>query len=180
MHRLTVLAGPGGVGKGTVLAALRRLDPQVWISVSWTTRAPRPGEVEGEHYHFVDDAAFAAKAGAGGFLEHAEFAGNRYGTPRAPVEQAIDRGPALLEIDVQGARQVRAAMPAASLVLLTPPSLAELGRRLAGRGTDDPGRLAQRLAIAKRELAAAPEFDEVLVNDDPEMAAARLLAWVRG
>jgi guanylate kinase len=180
MRRLTVLAGPGGVGKGSVVAALRELEPALWVSVSWTTRRPRPGEVDGEHYVFVDEATFAAAVAAGAFLEHAQFAGSWYGTPRAPVEAALARGPALLEIDVQGARQVRAAMPEALLVLLTPPSLEELARRLAGRGTDDAAGLAQRLSLAEQELAAAPEFDAVLVNDDLGSAAARLLTLVHG
>ncbi len=179
-RRLTVLAGPGGVGKGSVVAEVRRRDPSVWVSVSWTTRAPRPGEVDGVHYVFVDEHRFLAEAAAGGFLEHAQFAGHLYGTPRRPVEAALGRGPALLEIDVQGARQVRAALPDALLVLLTPPSRRELARRLAGRGTDDPVRLAERLALAEQELAAAPEFDAVLVNDDLGSAASRLLTLMGG
>ena len=121
--RLTVLSGPSGVGKGSVIAAVRRRHPQVWLSVSATTRAPRPGETEGVEYHFVDDAEFARMVDAGELLEHASYAGSSYGTPRVPVEEQLARGvPALLEIELQGARLVRAAMPDARLVFLAPPS----------------------------------------------------------
>lgn len=179
--RLTVLAGPSGVGKGSVVSALRQLEPEVWVSVSWATRARRPAEVHGVHYVFVDEARFAAEAAAGGFLESAEYAGHHKGTPRAPVEERLAAGvPVLLEIDVQGARLVRAAMPEALLVFLAPPSIDELTRRLVGRGTDDDAGVRERLAIARAELAAADEFDEVIVNDDVERAAARLLALMRG
>ena len=179
-RRLTVLSGPGGVGKGTLVAEVRRRVPGLWVSVSWTTRPPRPGERDGVHYVFVDRPAFDAEVAAGGFLEHAEFAGNAYGTPKAPVLAALEHGPALLEIDLQGARQVRAAWPEALTVLLAPPSFDELARRLAGRGTDDPARLAERLEIARAELAASGEVDAVLVNDDLGATAERLISWLRG
>ncbi|HEX7353393.1 MAG TPA: guanylate kinase [Mycobacteriales bacterium] len=179
--RLTVLAGPSGVGKGSVVSALRALAPDVWVSVSWATRARRPAEVDGVHYVFVDEERFAAEVARGGFLESAEYAGHRKGTPRAPVEERLAAGvPVLLEIDVQGARLVRAAMPDALLVFLAPPSMAELARRLVGRGTDDAAGVQERLAIARAEMAAADEFDAVIVNDDVEQAAARLLALMRG
>jgi guanylate kinase len=178
---LTVLAGPSGVGKGSVVAALRRLEPAVWPSVSWATRARRPAEVDGVDYVFVDEAAFAAEEARGGFLESAEYAGHHKGTPRRAVEEHLAAGvPVLLEIDVQGARQVRAADPGALLVFLAPPSEAELERRLRGRGTDDDAAMARRLAIAAQELAAQHEFDHVIVNDDVEAAARQLLALMRG
>jgi guanylate kinase len=176
-----VLAGPSGVGKGSVVTALRALDPCVWVSVSWATRSRRPSEVDGVHYVFVDEERFAAEAAAGGFLESAEYAGHLKGTPRGPVEERLAAGvPVLLEIDVQGARLVRAAMPDALCVFLAPPSLEELTRRLVGRGTDDDAGVQERLAIARAEIAAAGEFDAVIVNDDVEGAAARLLALMRG
>ncbi|MDT3445509.1 MULTISPECIES: guanylate kinase [unclassified Pseudofrankia] len=174
---LTVLSGPSGVGKGTVVAAVRRLFPDVWVSVSATTRVPRPGETDGVEYHFVDDDQFDRMVKDGEFVEHATFAGNRYGTPRAPLERRLDEGlPALLEIELQGARQVRAAIPAARFVFLTPPSWDELVRRLTGRGTERPEVIERRLARARVELTAEPEFDAVVVNDDVEAAAARLVS----
>ena len=174
--RLTVLSGPSGVGKGSVLAAVRRRHPDVWVSVSATTRQRRPGEVDGVHYHFVADAEFDRMVAEGELLEHAAYAGNRYGTPRAPVLAQLGRGgPALLEIELQGARQVRTAMPDARLVFLTPPSWDELVRRLVGRGTEDEDRVRRRLAVARQELAAEEEFDEVVVNDDVERAADALV-----
>jgi guanylate kinase len=175
--RLTVLSGPSGVGKGTVVGALRRLAPHVWVSVSCTTRAPRPGEVDGVAYHFVDRAEFDRLVAEGALLEHAEFAGNRYGTPRQPVLEHLAAGvPTLLEIDLQGARQVRAAMPEAQFVFLAPPSLHVLVGRLGGRGTESAAALAERLALARAELAAEPEFDHVVVNTEIEQAAADLAA----
>ncbi len=178
--RLTVLSGPSGVGKGSVIAAVRRHHPDVWLSLSVTTRAPRPGEQDGVEYHFVTREEYDAMVEAGELLEHATFAGSSYGTPRAPVLERLASGiPALLEIELQGARQVRAAMPAAHLVFLAPPSFQELTRRLTGRGTESPERLQERLDRARIEMAAEDEFDVVLVNDDVERAAAALVALMR-
>lgn len=176
--RLTVLSGPSGVGKGTVLAALRKAHPEVWVSVSMTTRRPRPGEVHGRHYSFTDDERFCAAVERGELLEHAIFSGHRYGTPRAPVEQRLAAGlPALLEIELQGARQVRTALGRrARLVFLAPPSWGELERRLRGRGTEDPEAVAARLRAAREELAAEEEFDVVLVNVDVGQAAEALVS----
>jgi guanylate kinase len=174
--RLTVLSGPSGVGKGSVVAEIRRSHPQVWLSVSTTTRRPRPGETEGVQYHFVDRQEFQRLVEAGEMLEWAEYAGNLYGTPRAPVERRLAEGrPALLEIELQGARHVRAAMPDAHLVFLTAPSWDELVRRLVGRGTEDSDEVRRRLDVAKVELAAEDEFDTVIVNDMVEHAAADLV-----
>jgi len=175
--RLTVLAGPSGVGKGTVVKELRTQHPEVWLSVSATTRTPRPGEVDGEHYWFVSDAEFDQLIEAGALLEYAEFAHHKYGTPRAAVESHLAAGDAvLLEIDLQGARLVRTVMPDALFVLLRPPSLAELRRRLEGRGTEDAESLNRRLAIAEAELAAADFFDYEIVNDDLGPAVSRLVS----
>jgi len=177
--RLTVLSGPSGVGKGTVVAAVRRSYPHIWVSVSATTRKPRPGEREGVEYRFVTREQFQQLIDAGDLLEWAEFAGNLYGTPRRPVLDHLAAGtPALLEIELQGARQVRAAMPEAHLVFLTPPSWPELERRLTGRGTESPEVVAARLERARVELAAEGEFDAVVVNDDVERAAAELVALI--
>ncbi|MGL5927520.1 MAG: guanylate kinase [Dermatophilaceae bacterium] len=176
--RLTVLAGPTAVGKGTVAAYIREHHPEVWLSVSATTRHPRPGEAHGIHYLFVDDTEFDRMARAGELLEWAVVHGRaKYGTPRAAVEAALDAGrPALLEIDLQGARQVRDRMPGARFVFLAPPTWAELVRRLVGRGTEDAVERDARLATARVELAAAEEFDAVVVNDDVRRAAEELVS----
>ncbi|WP_454048541.1 guanylate kinase [Cellulomonas sp. Marseille-Q8402] len=176
--RLTVLAGPTAVGKGTVSADLRARYPQVWLSVSATTRSPRPGEVDGVHYHFVTPEQFDAMVADGELLEWAVVHGrNRYGTPRRPVEERLAAGePALLEIDLQGARQVRTTMPEAQFVFLAPPSMEELVRRLVGRGTEDEEERARRLQTAEVEMAAEPEFDHVVVNDDVRRATDELVA----
>ena len=175
--RLTVLAGPTAVGKGTVSADVRSRYPDVWLSVSATTRDPRPGEVDGVHYHFVGPEAFARMVAGGELLEWAVVHGrNSYGTPRAPVLERLAAGqPALLEIDLAGARQVRLAMPEARFVFLAPPSWEELVRRLVGRGTEDDEERARRLATAQVELAAESEFDHVIVNDDVHAATDRLI-----
>lgn len=144
--------------------------------MSVTTRAPRPGETEGVEYHFVDDAEFDRLVASGEFLEHATYAGNRYGTPRAPVLARLAAGvPSLLEVDLQGARQVRAAMPGAYLVFLAPPSFEELARRLVGRGTESDDRVRHRLDLARIELAAEEEFDVVVVNETIKDAADRVV-----
>lgn len=178
--RLTVLAGPTAVGKGTVSADVRARYPQVWLSVSATTRPPRPGEVDGVHYHFVDDATFDRMVVGGELLEWAVVHGRyRYGTPRRPVEQALAEGrPALLEIDLQGARQVRQSMPGALFVFLAPPSWEELVRRLVGRGTESAAERERRLATARVELAAESEFDVTVVNDDVRRATDELVSWM--
>ncbi len=176
--RLTVLAGPTAVGKGTVAAAVRAGHPEVWISVSVTTRKPRPGEVHGRHYYFVGDQEFDALVADGRLLEWAVVhKAARYGTPRGPVEQALAEGrPALLEIDLQGARQVRETMPEALFVFLKPPSWEELVRRLVGRGTEDADERARRLDTAREELAAEAEFDVTVVNTEVHAAAEELVA----
>jgi guanylate kinase len=175
--RLVVLSGPSGVGKGSVIAAVRRRHPQVWVSVSVTTRLPRPGEAEGVEYHFVDQAEFDRMVAAGELLEQDAHLSASYGTPRAPVQARLAQGlSCLLEIDVQGARQVRAAMPDALLVFLAPPSVDELERRLVGRGTEDPARVQERLELARYELTTEDEFDTVIVNDEVERAADALVA----
>ena len=173
-----MLAGPTAVGKGTVAAYVREHHPEVWISVSATTRPPRPTEQHGTHYWFVDDAEFDRMVGAGELLEWALVHGRaRYGTPRAPVEAALAEGrPALLEIDLQGARLVRASMPDARFVFLRPPSWEELVRRLVGRGTESEEERERRLATARLELAAEAEFDATIVNDDVPRAARELVA----
>ena len=179
---LTVLAGPTAVGKGTVAAYIRDHFPEVRLSVSATTRAPRPGEVEGEHYYFVDDEGFDRMLASDELLEWATVHNrSRYGTPRGPVERAAENGELmLLEIDLQGARQVRASMPEARLVFLAPPSWDELVNRLVGRGTEDEEERIRRLETAKVELASAEEFDEVIVNDEVPRAALRLVELMRG
>lgn len=179
MPRLTVLSGPSGVGKGTVARKVRELYPQVWVSVSCTTRFPRPGETNGVEYWFVSRDRFAELVAEGKLLEHAEYGGNLYGTPREPVLDRIAAGqPPLLEIDPQGARQVRAAMPGAQLVFLAPPSWEELERRLIGRGTESPEVIAARLEQARAELAAVDEFDVTIVNDDVGRAAKELVTLI--
>ncbi|HEV7627625.1 MAG TPA: guanylate kinase [Streptomyces sp.] len=178
--RLTVLSGPSGVGKSTVVAHLRKAHPDVWLSVSATTRRPRPGETHGVQYFFVDDEEFDKLIANGELLEWAEFAGNRYGTPRRAVLAHLERDePVLLEIDLQGARLVKAAMPSARLVFLAPPSWEELVRRLTGRGTEAPEVIERRLAVARTELAAEEEFEATLVNTSVEDVSAELLALMR-
>jgi guanylate kinase len=176
--RLTVLAGPTAVGKGTVAATIREDHPEVWISVSATTRKPRPGEVHGRHYWFVSDEEFDRMVEQGELLEWAVVhKAARYGTPRRPVEEALAAGrPALLEIDLQGARQVRRTMPDALFVFLKPPSWEELVRRLVGRGTESEEERERRLETAREELAAESEFDVTVVNTEVHVAAAELVA----
>lgn len=172
---LTVLTGPSGVGKGTLVQLLRQRHPQLWLSVSATTRPPRPGEQEGVHYFFQSPETFEALVEGGGLLEWARFAGNGYGTPRAAVEERLARGiPVLLEIELEGARQVRRHCPEAFQVFVRPPSLAELERRIRGRGTDSEEAIVRRLARAEEELQAEPEFDAVVVNHELPQAVAEL------
>ena len=180
--RLVVLAGPTAVGKGTVAARINAEHPDIHLSVSATTRPPRPGEVDGEHYFFVDDAGFDRLVAGGALLEYATVHNRyRYGTPRPPIERALAEGKtALLEIDLQGARQVRNADPAATLVFLLPPSWDELVHRLVGRGTETDDERALRLRTARRELAAQDEFDYRVVNDDVDRAAAEVVSLVSG
>ena len=171
-----MLSGPSGVGKSTVVAEVVRTHAEVWLSVSATTRRPRPGETHGVNYFFVDHVEFARMVEHGELLEYAEFAGNFYGTPRNPVLERLEAGtPVLLEIELQGARQVRASMPEALLVFLAPPSWDELVRRLVGRGTEPAEVIARRLETAKVELAAESEFDAAVVNASVEGAAADLV-----
>ncbi|MCW2131999.1 guanylate kinase [Arthrobacter sp. VKM Ac-2550] len=176
--RLTVLAGPTAVGKGTVSTFIRDHYPQVWLSVSATTRAPRPGEVDGVHYYFVAAEEFDRMVADGDMLEWAVVHGrNRYGTIRSTVEQAMAEGKSvLLEIDLQGARQVKDSMPEANFVFLAPPSWDEMVRRLVGRGTETPEEQQQRLETAKLELAAESEFNHTVVNDDVRRAAEELVS----
>ncbi|MFE1645040.1 guanylate kinase [Microbacterium sp. P01] len=178
---LVVLAGPTAVGKGTVAAYIKDHHPEILLSVSATTRAPRPGEVEGEHYFFVDDDEFDRMIAEDEMLEYATVHNRfRYGTPRAPISAALDEGrTVLLEIDLQGARQVRAAEPSASLVFLLPPSWDELVHRLVGRGTEEAEERSRRLRTARVELAAQNEFDYRVVNDDVAAAANEVVSLVR-
>lgn len=172
---LLVLAGPSGVGKGAIVRSLRTRVPTIWVSVSCTTRSPRPGEVEGVDYHFVTPARFREMCDAGGFLEWFEVFGELKGTPRGPVEERLAAGvDVLLEIDVQGALRVKREFPEAVLVFVKPPSPAELRRRLVGRGTESPADLDARLAAAAEEEARAGEFDVVVVNDDLERVVAEV------
>ncbi len=179
--RLVVLAGPTAVGKGSVAADIRKNHPEVWISVSATTRKPRPGEVHGRHYWFVSEQEFDELVETEQLLEWAVVhKGARYGTPRKPVEEALAAGrPALLEIDLQGARQVRQSMPEALFVFLAPPSWEELVRRLVGRGTETPEERERRLETAREELAAEEEFDVTVVNTEVHAASEELVALIK-
>jgi guanylate kinase len=177
--RLTVLSGPSGVGKDAVLAAVRRRHPDVWVSTSVTTREPRPTETDGVEYHFVDRHQIARMIESGELLEHAEYAGNLYGTPREPVIRRLAAGqPAFLVIELQGMRQVRKLMPDAQFVFLAPPSFDELERRLTGRGTEPEEVRRERLDQARIELASESEFDVTVVNHSVERAADELVALI--
>jgi len=173
---LIVMSGPGGVGKSTITQELRK-DSHIWVSISATTREPRPGERDGVDYYFLSDVDFDKMITNGEFLEWAQFAGARYGTPKNPVKEALELGKhVLLEIEIAGARQIRIVDPNAMLVFIAPPSWDELVSRLTARGTDSPERRAARLALAEEEMAAASEFDEVIVNTEVHEVAAVLLS----
>jgi guanylate kinase len=181
--RLVVLAGPSGVGKSSVVDALRGRLPELFFSVSATTRDPRPGEVDGVHYRFVGPAGFEELIAHGELLEWAEIHGGlqRSGTPREPVEQALAAGkPVLVEVDLAGARTIKAVLPEAVTVFLAPPSLAELERRLRGRGTESEAQFRRRLQTAREEIAACDEFDVVIVNADLQDVISRLVDLLVG
>jgi len=176
-----VITGPSGVGKGTLIRGLRERLPRLELSVSATTRPPRPGERDGVDYHFLSNERFDELLAAGQFVEYADYAGRRYGTLRSELDGRIGRGvPVVLEIEVQGARQVRSAMPEAVQVFIAPPSLATLRERLLGRGTDEQEEVQRRLRVAEEELAAQPEFAHVVVNDELVRATDELYAIVAG
>lgn len=180
MANVFVITGPSGVGKGTLIRELLDRVPELELSVSATTRAPRGGEEHGRHYHFLSPEEFDERARAGDFLEHATYSGNRYGTLRSEVERRLGEGRSVvLEIEVQGARQVRAAMPAAVLVFIAPPKPEALRERLEGRGLDSPDEIAERLRTAEDELAAQQEFQHVVVNDEIDRATEELVRTVR-
>ena len=180
MAGVFVITGPSGVGKGTLIRGLLEEVPALELSVSATTRAPRPGERDGEHYHFLSEEEFERRVDAGDFVEHARYSGNRYGTLRSELERRTAAGvPVVLEIEVQGARQVRRAMPEAVQVFIAPPSLEALRARLVGRGTDSAEDVEARLRTAREELEARPEFRHVVVNDRLEQAVGELAAIVR-
>jgi guanylate kinase len=178
--KVFVITGPSGVGKGTLIRGLLERRPDLELSVSATTRAPRPGESDGVDYHFLTPEQFEARVRAGDFVEHATYSGNRYGTLRSELERRLAKGEGVvLEIEVQGARQVRAAMPEAVAVFIAPPSVEALRARLVGRGTDSSEQVDERLKTAERELEAQPEFAHVVVNDRLEDAIEDLIAIVR-
>jgi guanylate kinase len=180
MAQVFVITGPSGVGKGTLIRSLRERIPELELSVSATTRDPRPGEDDGVDYHFLSDEEFQRRVDAGEFVEHATYSGRRYGTLRAELDRRTAAGePVVLEIEVQGARQIRETMPEALQVFIAPPSRDALKARLVGRGTDDPAQIEARLRVAEEELAAQDEFRKVVVNDRLEDAVDELTRIVR-
>ena len=177
--KIFILSGPSGSGKGTVLKSAMREHPDMFLSVSATTRGPRQGEIDGVHYHFIDDDAFLKMIDRDQLLEHAGYAGNFYGTPRIPVDEALDQGrDVMLEIDVQGALQVMKSMPECVSVFILPPSFEELEHRLRGRGTETEEKIRERLETAKRELPYAPQYDYQIVNGGDIEAAYQSLREV--
>jgi guanylate kinase len=180
LSKVFVITGPSGVGKGTLIRGLLAGVPELELSVSATTRGPRPGEQDGVDYHFLTPEQFEARVAAGDFVEHAEYSGNRYGTLRSDLDRRLEDGAGVvLEIEVQGARQVRAAMHDAVAVFIAPPSRDALRARLIGRGTDSPEAVEARMRTAEGELEAQPEFAHVVVNDRLEQATDELVGIVR-
>ena len=180
MARVFVITGPSGVGKGTLIRTLLERIPALELSVSATTRRPRPGEMQGVAYHFLSEDEFEQRVQAGDFVEHARYSGNRYGTLRSELDGRIAGGhPVVLEIEVQGARQIREAMPEAVQIFIAPPGEDALRARLVGRGTDDQEQVEARLQTAREELAAQHEFSHVVINDRLEDASDQLEACVR-
>ena len=178
--RLFVITGPSGVGKGTLIGRLLEDVPEVELSVSATTRGPRGSERDGVHYHFMDEEEFDRRVAADEFIEHADYASHRYGTPRSEVDPRLAAGRSVvLEIELQGARQIRETVPDAVQVFIAPPSPADLRRRLEGRGTDSPEQISRRLDVAEQEMSARGEFGHVIENDDLDRAADELAALVR-
>lgn len=176
---LYVFTGPSGAGKGTLLSEIRRGDDRLFLSISATTRAPRPGEIDGVHYYFLKKADFENKISENAFLEYAGYVDNYYGTLAAPVDRMLEEGKdVILEIEVQGAMQVKTKRPDAVMVFIAPPSFEELAARLRGRGTEDEEKVQKRLAIAQQELKSIDHFDFVVVNDEIERAARELRAII--
>lgn len=176
---LFIISGPSGAGKGTLVKAIAPVVPDIWVSVSVTTRAPRPGEIEGQHYFFISAEEFSHLAETGGLLEWAEVHGNRYGTPRAAVEAKVAEGrQVVLEIDPQGAFQVKSVVPDSVLIFIMPPSWDELQRRLVGRGSETEAQVETRLETARRELELVGEYDHVVLNDDVPAASAMLVGLI--
>jgi len=172
-----IICGPSGVGKGTVVSRLMEADPTLYFSVSATTRAPRAGEADGVHYHFLTRERFQEWIDAGDFLEHAQFVGNFYGTPRRYVDEAMDQGrDVLLDIEIQGAEQIHQKRPEAVRIYIAPPNWEELERRLTGRGTEDGEKIRSRLARGREEFAAARDFDYLVINDTVDHAVAEIRA----
>ncbi|NER32591.1 MAG: guanylate kinase [Oscillatoria sp. SIO1A7] len=179
--RLIVITGPSGVGKGTLLRSLLMRQSELHLSISATTRSPRPGEVEGKNYYFIDRQTFTEMVAAEELLEWAEFAGNCYGTPRGPVEELLASGKSVvLEIELEGARQVRKTFPEALQIFILPPSMEELEKRLRGRDQDSEAAISRRLQRAREEIAAASEFDVQIINDDLERALEEIEAVLLG
>ena len=175
-----VVTGPSGVGKGSLISAVRKSIPELRVSISATTRSPRPGESDGVDYHFLGAETFERKVREGAFLEHADYSGNRYGTLRSEIEAKAGAGvPVILEIEVQGARQIRTAMPEAVQIFIAPPRVDVLRERLEGRGTDSPEVIDARMKVAADELLARPEFEHEVVNDDFDSAIAALESIIR-